>query len=151
MKCSYHTFLERQHRRVWWGGGQREGDTEHRKDFFSIFLNSWWTRWRRTRKRSARSWLGTWQLWGNTQQSKDPAPHEVKDKNKDKDIGASTLLGPCPTDQVFSSWYYLQRGLVVEHKLHLKAMLRLPLQPINIHTPSILISCQLLRLFQKVA
>ena len=56
------------------------------KILFSILLNSWWTRWLRIRRRSARSSLGTWQLWGNTQQSKDPAPHENKDKHKDKDI-----------------------------------------------------------------
>ena len=57
---------------------------------FSIFLISWWTRWRRTRRRSARSWLGTWQLWGDTQQSKDPAPHKDNDKDKDKDLRART-------------------------------------------------------------
>ena len=37
MKWSNHTFLERQHRRIRRGGGQREGDKEHRKD---IFLHS---------------------------------------------------------------------------------------------------------------
>ena len=38
MKCSYHTFLERQHRRIRRGGGQREGEEEHRKDIILHFL-----------------------------------------------------------------------------------------------------------------